>query len=73
MSKGTLYTSKAQANKSTGARLAWRWFVEYAKDHYPEYVVNSIRFLFDSQEWKCELVNSAGYHAWVYADRKDFG
>ena len=71
MGKGTLYLSYRQARLANGARHAWRYFVEYAKKHYPEYNVNSIQFMFDSQEWKCELVNSAGYHAWVYASRKD--
>lgn len=54
MGKGTLYTSKAQAYKSTGARLAWKYFDSL----FPGSVL-SIQFDFTCQEWIARIYISS--------------
>lgn len=57
MSKGTIYTSKAQASRSTGARLAWLYFSMM----YPANTIQSIQFDFNSQEWICKTIYETVY------------
>ena len=68
MSKGTLYTSKAQANVSTGARQAWMYF----EDLYPYSKLVSIQFDFTCQEWVAKFIGKfAGNPHTSYASKAE--
>ena len=59
MGKGTKYTSKKQANQSSGAAKAWKYFEKLYKE------VEWIEFDYGSQQWAAKVKTVANT---IYAD-----